>query len=512
MVNLSIAGSLIIVAVLVPVCVVLWTRLVKLSARLSAKEFELDSIRDEYDQLVAKHHILVSQLQDEIGRRSAAETRATRIEELESHIQSLNEEWRASHDRIVELTSELAGSEAKREEESKHSEEKLALLTEARTQLGVQFENVANKILDEKTKKFTEQNKLNLESLLSPLETQINEFKQRVNEVYEKESKERFSLGAEIEKLRSLNERMDQDAIELTNALKGQSKTLGNWGEFILEDILQKAGLVKDREYVIRETFVAEDGKRSQPDVVINLPDERHLIIDSKANLTAYNRYCSSEDKLECEQELKKHIAAIRVHVKELDLRRYQDHHKLNSLDFVLMFIPLEPAFIVAVRHDPNLFDDAFSKRIVVVCPSTLLATMRTVGNIWKQEYQKQNVLEIANQSGALYDKFVAFYEDLKDIGNRLAQAQNSYEAACNKLISGKGNLVRRANQILQLGAKASKRLPQAVVAAALDMEDFDEYTGAEGGLFQELMAGEQETSEGTVPPPLSSKTASGQN
>src|SRR5438034_8710812 len=203
MVNLSIAGSLIIVAVLVPVCVVLWTRLVKLSARLSAKEFELDSIRDEYDRLVAKHHILVSQLQDEIGRRSAAETRATRIEELESHIQGLNEEWRASRDQIVELT-------AKREAESRHSEEKLALLTEARTQLGVQFENVANKILDEKTKKFTEQNKLNLESLLSPLGTQINEFKQRVNEVYEKESKERFSLGAEIEKLRSLNVKMDQ--------------------------------------------------------------------------------------------------------------------------------------------------------------------------------------------------------------------------------------------------------------------------------------------------------------
>src|SRR3989442_732438 len=237
--NLSIAGALIIIGVLVLVCVALWTRVVRLSARLGAKEFELDSIRGEHDQLVAKYHILVSQLQDEISRRSAAETRATRIEELESYIQSLNEEWRASHDRIVELTSELADSEAKREEESKHSEEKLALLTEARAQLGVQFENVANKILDEKTKKFTEQNKLNLESLLSPLETQINEFKQRVNEVYEKESKERFSLGAEIEKLRSLNERMDQDAIELTNALKGQSKTLGNWGEFILEDILQ---------------------------------------------------------------------------------------------------------------------------------------------------------------------------------------------------------------------------------------------------------------------------------
>jgi DNA recombination protein RmuC len=496
MMNLSMAGVLIIVAVLVLVCVTLWTRLVKLTTRLAAKEFELDRIRGEYDQLLAKHQTLIGQMQDEIGRRSVAETRATRIKELESHIQCLNEESRASHERIVELTSKLADSEAKREDESKHSEEKLALLTEARTQLGVQFENVANKILDEKTKKFTEQNKSNLELLLSPLGAQINEFKQRVNEVYEKESKERFSLGVEIEKLRNLNERMDQDAIELTNALKGQSKTLGNWGEFILEDILQKAGLIKDREYIIRETFIAEDGKRSQPDVVINLPDERHLIIDSKANLMAYNRYCSAEDRLESEQELKKHVAAIRVHVKELDLRRYQDHYKLNSLDFVLMFIPLEPAFIAAVRQDSNLFDDAFSKRIVVVCPSTLLATMRTVANIWKQEHQKQNVLEIANQSGALYDKFVAFYEDLKDIGNRLAQTQNSYEAACNKLIAGKGNLVRRANQILQLGAKASKRLPSSVVAAAHDLEDIDEYSSVQDGLFPELMAEGQEIPE----------------
>src|SRR5215475_12364148 len=259
-----------------------------------------------------------------------------------------------------------------------------------------------------------------------------------------------------VGKLRSLNERMDQDAIELTNALKGQSKTLVDWGEFILEDILQKAGLVRDREYFIRENLVDEEGKRSQPDVIINLPDERHLIIDSKANLTAYKQYCSSDDKAECERELKKHIAAVREQIKKLDLRAYQDHYKLNSLDFVLMFIPLEPAFIVAVRHDQTLFDDAFKKRVVVVCPSTLLASMRTVGNIWKQEYQKRNVLEIANQAGTLYDKFVGFYDDLKSIGERLAQAQTSYEAARNKLVSGKGNLVRRAEHILELGAKAS--------------------------------------------------------
>ena len=487
MLNLIIAATAIALAGLALVCIVLWTKLTKLSSTLDDKN---------------------SELKDEVARRSTAEARVQRIQELELENRRLKDDLAASNERLLALTSQLAESEAKREEEGKAATEKLALLNEARTEFGIQFENLANKILEDKSKKFTEENRSSLETLLTPLGKQINEFKQRVEEVYEKESQQRFSLRGEIEKLRSLNERMDQDAIELTNALKGQSKTLGNWGEFILEDILQKAGLVKDREYVIRETFIADDGKRSQPDVVINLPDDRHLVIDSKANLSAYNRYCSSDSSLECEQELKKHIAALRVHVKELDLRRYQDHYKLNSLDFVLMFIPLEPAFILAVRNDSALFDDAFAKRIVVVCPSTLLATMRTVGNIWRQEYQKQNVLEIANQSGALYDKFVSFYEDLRDIGYRLSQAQNSYEAASNKLMSGKGNLVRRATHILQLGAKASKRLPRSVVATACDVEVEEDPNTIEGGLFPELVAPEPEFDEGESMPLLSSRSA----
>lgn len=366
------------------------------------------------------------------------------------------------------LSRQLVASEVTLAEQQKAWEEKLSF----KTVLETEFEILANNILEDKSKRFTDLNQSNLQTLLGPLGEKIEEFKKRVNEIETKRREDQGSLRNELQLLRTLNQNISEEANNLTNALKGQSKTLGNWGEFILEDILQKAGLVKDREYLIRETFIAEDGKRVQPDVVINLPDDRHMIIDSKANLTAYNRYCSSEDKVECEQELKKHITAIRVHVKELDLRRYQDHHRLNSLDFVLMFIPLEPAFILAVRNDPNLFDDAFAKRVVVVCPSTLLATMRTVGNIWKQEYQKRNVLEIANQSGALYDKFVGFYEDLKTIGDRLAQAQVSYDAATSKLVSGKGNLIRRAEHILELGAKASKRLPPNAVAAAMNVED----------------------------------------
>ena len=414
------------------------------------------------------------------------------------------------------LNAELTAAGVRLTEQQKAFEEKLAF----REVLGTEFKNLANEILEDKSRKFTELNQLNLNALLGPLGTQIAEFKLQVEQTYDRESQQRVSLRDEIEKLRGLNERMDKDAIDLTNALKGQSKTLGNWGEFILEEILQKAGLVKDREYSVRETLIAEDGRRSQPDVLVMLPENRHLVIDSKINLSSYLRHCSSENEAECELELRKHIAGIRVHIKELDLKSYQDHYKLNSLDFVLMFVPLEPAFIVAVRRDPTLFDDAFAKRIVIVCPSTLLATMRTVRNIWRQEDQKRNVLEIATQSGALYDKFVGFVEDLKDIGVKLRQTQDSYDEAHKKLTSGKGNLISRAERVLQLGAKASKRLPLNLVATASGdeeietLEPIDKLASPsldEGGLFPDLLAGETEVVEDDSLPLLSSKSAGGE-
>jgi DNA recombination protein RmuC len=399
------------------------------------------------------------------------------------------------------LNAELASARVKLSEQHRAFEEKL----EFRNVLQSEFKNLANDIFEDKSKKFTEQNKSNLDALLKPLGTQIAEFKQKVEQTYDQESQQRVSLRDEIEKLRGLSERMDQDALSLTSALKGQSKTLGNWGEFILEEILEKAGLVKDREYLVRETLIAEDGRRSQPDVIVVLPENRHLVIDSKINLSSYLRHCSSQNDAECELELRKHIAGIRVHLKELDLKSYQDHYKLNTLDFVLMFVPLEPAFIVAVRRDPTLFDDAFAKRIVIVCPSTLLATMRTVRNIWRQEDQKRNVLEIANQSGALYDKFVGFVDDLKDIGVKLTQTQDSFDAAHNKLISGKGNLVSRAEKLRQLGAKANKRLPLNLIGPAIEDEDPESRESEEEtleldidqeGLFPELLPTEEVDSD----------------
>jgi len=433
-----------------------------------------------------------------------------------SELRTRDERISSLQDECSSLNAQVAAAGVRLSEQQKAFEEKLAF----REVLGNEFKNVANEILEDKSRRFTEQNQINLGALLKPLGEQISEFKQKVEQTYDLESQQRVSLRDEIERLRGLNERMDQDAVNLTNALKGQSKTLGNWGEFILEEILQKAGLVQDREYSIRETLTAEDGRRSQPDVIVTLPENRHLVIDSKINLAAYLRHCSSENEADCELELRKHIAGIRVHLKELDLKSYQDHYKLNSLDFVLMFVPLEPAFIVAVRRDPTLFDDAFAKRIVIVCPSTLLATMRTVRNIWRQEQQKRNVMEIATQSGALYDKFVGFVEDLKDIGLKLRQTQDSYDAAHNKLTSGKGNLISRAERVLQLGAKASKRLPLNLVENAFGereigaTEQIDEVTRPlaldEGGLFPDLVAGETETSDEDSLPLLNAKGVAG--
>lgn len=437
------------------------------------------------------------------------ETARSELRDKDERISNLQQECSS-------LNAQLAAAGVRLSEQQKGFEEKLAF----KEVLGTEFKNLANEILEDKSKRFTEQNQINLGALLKPLGDQISEFKHKVEQTYDQESQQRVSLRDEIKRLRGLNEKMDQDAINLTNALKGQSKTLGNWGEFILEEILQKAGLVKDREYSVRETLIAEDGRRSQPDVLVMLPESRHLVIDSKISLSSYLRHCSSENEAECELELRKHIAAIRVHLKELDLKSYQDHYKLNSLDFVLMFVPLEPAFIVAVRRDPTLFDDAFAKRIVIVCPSTLLATMRTVKNIWRQEDQKRNVLEIATQSGALYDKFVGFVEDLRDIGVKLRQTQDSYDAAHNKLTSGKGNLISRAERVLHLGAKASKRLPLNLVEPALEdeeietLEPIDELARPlgldEGGLFPDLVGAETEALEDDSLPLLNAKGVGG--
>ena len=330
-----------------------------------------------------------------------------------------------------------------------------------------EFENLANKIFEEKGNKFSEQNKEKLSEILNPLKEKISDFEKKVEETNKESIKGHASLKEQLQMLKEMNQQVTQEAKNLTTALKGQSKTQGNWGEFILESILEKSGLVKGREYVVQESLTAESGKRFQPDVIINLPENKSIIIDSKVSLIGYEKFVSSEDENEKQLGLREHINSIRSHIKNLSGKNYQNLYQLESLDFVLMFMPIEPAFAYAVQSDPSLFSDAFEQNIVIVSPSTLLATLRTISSIWRQESQNKNALEIARQSGEMLDKFAAFVDDLISVGKGLVGAKDNYDKAMNKLTEGRGNLISRSEKIKKLGAKASKSLPPNILNRA---------------------------------------------
>ena len=335
--------------------------------------------------------------------------------------------------------------------------------------LQIQFKNLANEILEEKTKKFTDQNKTNMSDILNPLKEKILEFEKKVEQT-NKESIERNSaLKEQITGLKELNIQITKEAENLTKALKGESKTQGNWGEFLLETILEKSGLTKGDQYELQVSKTSEEGRRSQPDVVVHLPEDKHIIIDSKVSLTAYEKYVRSEIELEREMEIKNHLLSIRSHIKGLNEKNYQSLYEIGSLDFVLLFMPIESAFSLAVQNDPGLFTDAYDKNIVIVSPSTLIATLRTIASIWRQENQNRNALEIARHGGQLYDKFVAFCEDLVKIGENLNTTKKNYDQAMNKLSSGKGNLVNRADKLRELGAKTTKNMDQRLLDRASD-------------------------------------------
>ncbi len=330
-----------------------------------------------------------------------------------------------------------------------------------------EFENIANRLLEEKSQTFSRQNQLQLTHILTPLKDKINEFEAGVNSRFLEETRDRISLKKEIEQLRDLNLQLSQDANNLATALKGESKTQGDWGEFRLEMILEKAGLKKDIHYVTQSSFKDHNGKEKRPDFIINLPEQKHLIIDSKVSLTAYEKYFTANNEEKKNKHLKRHIDSVRQHIKDLHKKNYQQLYQINSPDYLLMFIPIEPAFALAVQHDNKLFLEALDKNIVIVTTSTLLATMRTVSYIWKQEKQKNSVIEIARQSGLLYDKFVNFIDDLKGIGLRLESTKNAYDDAMNKLVDSKkfgDTLIGRAERIKELGAKTNKSLPKELL------------------------------------------------
>jgi DNA recombination protein RmuC len=380
-----------------------------------------------------------------------------KVERQESLYQQQQQNTETAKVKIAELNTIL-------EEERKQSQEKLTLLENAEKNMTSAFENLSNRIMEEKSKKFTEQNKLNIDKTLIPLREQLREFKKRIDDVYDKETRDRVSLFNEITNLRSLNEQMSKDAINLTRALKGESKTRGNWGEVILQRVLEDSGLKNGREYDAQESYRDEHGKLFYPDVVVHLPDNKDVVIDSKVSLNAYEEFCSSEDSDEQKQALTEHLNAIRKHVSELQGKNYHELIKINSLDMVLMFVPIEPALMLAFEHDENLYHDAFKRGIFLVSPTTLHMTLQIIHNMWRYENQNKNAQEIAKRSGDMYDKFVGFVDALEDIGDKLDKAQSAYQTAHNRLTTGKGNLVGRAEAIHKLGLQTNKKLDKELV------------------------------------------------
>lgn len=414
-----------------------------------------------------------------LGKRgAAAEVDTTELEKLKLDRATLTEgERRLTEERnllrenlvakeveVNELNGRIQASIAKFQEQEKRLSEQKLEFEELNKRFNTEFENLANKILDEKSKKFTDQNKENIENILTPLRERIKDFEKKVDEKYDSEQKERASLQGEIKLLHQLNKEISQEAHNLTAALKGDSKKQGNWGELILERILESSGLIKGEEYFTQHTVYNDAGNRFQPDVVIQLPDEKQIIIDSKVSLVAYERFVNADDDLSQAQHLKEHILSVKRHITELSDKNYHTSKGMNSPEFVLMFMPIESSFSASIRADDELFNFAWDKRIVIVSPSTLLATLRTVSSIWKQDRQTKNAIEIAEKSGLMYDKFVGFIEDMKKIGDRLESTQKVYGEGMKKLSEGSGNLVRKAEELKKMGAKATKQLPSEIL------------------------------------------------
>ncbi len=387
----------------------------------------------------------------------------------ERNLEDTKVQLASEREKTIELRSKLSASEADYLNLKARLEEQKAEIEVLQEKFTKEFENLANRILEEKSRKFTEQNRSNLDDILKPLGERIKEFEKKVNDVYINETRERASLAEQIRNLHELNQQMSKEASNLTKALKGDSKTQGNWGEFILESILEKSGLVKDREYSIQTSLRTEEGRLLRPDVIINLPENKSMVIDSKVSLTAYEQYTSSDDDASRMRCLSDHVLSVKNHIKRLSPKEYQNLYGLQSLDFVLMFVPIEPAFAAALQSDPNIFYEAFEKNIVIVSPTTLLATLRTIASLWKQEKQNRNAVEIAKQSGELYDKFVGFMDDLLSVGGNLRQTKENYDKAMNKLFEGKGNLIKRVENIKELGASATKSLPGTLIDRAND-------------------------------------------
>lgn len=390
-----------------------------------------------------------------------------KINLLQSENERYQKESEIKDQNILELNRELSTRIADNNNLLERLEQQKQEIEKIQEKFTIEFKNLANEILEEKSKRFTDQNKINLNEVLNPLKDKITTFEKKIEESNKESIARNAALKEQIVGLKELNQQITREAENLTKALKGDTKTQGNWGEFILERILEKSGLTKGREYKVQESFSTENGNRLQPDVVIELPEKKHIIIDSKVSLVGYERYVNANSEDEKQKYLKEHHESVRSHIKNLHGKNYENLYGVSGLDFILLFMPIEPAFSLAIQTDEDIFNYAYSKNIVIVSPSTLIATLRTIANIWRQEYQNRNAMEIARQGGELYKKFVGFLEDLTNIGKKISDTQKSYDDAMNKLQTGKGNLIRRAENLRKLGAVTDKSIPESLIDAS---------------------------------------------
>lgn len=383
---------------------------------------------------------------------------------LQQEISSLRLNYMNERERVIKAEQTLVAQKDKQLQQESY-------INELQQRFKVEFENIANRVLEDKSSKFTTQNRINLDLIINPLKENIKAFEEKVDRVYKTESDERNVLKGVITQLMDQSKLISEEAGNLTRALKGDSKKQGNWGEVILERILERSGLVKDREYRLQVSLNTKDGNKLQPDVILDLPDDKHIIIDAKVSLLAYERLLSAENDEDRELFIKQHLLSIKTHIQGLSGKNYHDLYQINSPDFVLLFMPIESSFGIAVQQDAELFNYAWDRKVVIVSPSTLLATLRTIASIWKQERQNRNVLEIARLSGSMYDKFVGFLNDMESIGKNIKQSQDAYDKALNKLSSGAGNLSSTSEKIRKLGAKATKQIDSKFLDLNTDIE-----------------------------------------
>lgn len=420
---------------------------------------------------------LLSKLNFEKEKTSVEKEKST----LEERVNLLQQSKDMVENNYIELQKEIKNNQQEKEElitlntrqdsEIKNLQLKLeehkAEVENLQKKFTNDFEVLANKILEEKSTKFTNQNRENIKNILEPLEKKIQLFEKKVTDSDEKRAGFHSALKTQLDTLKDLNAQMSKDTINLTKALKGDSKMQGNWGELVLERVLEKSGLEKDREYFVQQSFTTDEGSRVLPDVVIHLPDNKKMIVDSKVSLTAYERFINEDDENLKEQFLKEHVNSLKRHIEQLSAKKYEDLYQIESPDFVLLFIPIEPAFAVALNSDNHLYNKAFEKNIVIVTPATLLATLRTIDSMWNNEKQQRNALEIARQAGALYDKFHGLLADLIGIGKRIDESKKEYANAMNKLVEGRGNIIVSVEKLKKMGAKAKKALPEKIIERA---------------------------------------------